>query len=98
MLRQLLAAMKENKGSIEEKTEPAVDEEEENTTIGDGQVEQDLSENQQDVTTPVIEITPNLGVSELTYKMEQTNLSPRRRLSSSAKLKRQPNSISGLSY
>ena len=49
----------------------------------------------EDVTTPIIEITPNLAVDKLTVQMDKTTLSPKRRLSSSAKLTRQSNSISG---
>ncbi len=70
---------KQNEGKEEVKEEP----------VADTQPEVE------DVTTPIIEITPNLTVDKLTVKMEETTLSPKRRLSSTAILKRQSNSISG---
>ena len=89
VLKQLLVAMKDAKEREEENQSKESKEEEK-------EKEEDLTRPEpEDVTTPIIEITPNLSVNELTVQMDKTTLSPRRRLSSSAKLTRQTNSISG---
>lgn len=60
------------------------------------QVDNAAKPTQENVTTPIIEITTNLSVQDLNPQVDKSPLSPRRRLSSSAKLTRQSNSISGI--
>ena len=85
VLKQVLAAIKSNQLKEEEDNEVVKKEEEE------------VQETEDDVTTPIVEFVTlgDRNVDELTVQMEQTNISLKRRLSSSSRLTRQPNSISG---
>ena len=85
VLKQVLVAIKSNQLKEEEDNEVVKKEEEE------------VQETEDDVTTPIVEFVTlgDRNVDELTVQMEQTNISLKRRLSSSSRLKRQSNSISG---
>ena len=84
VLKQVLAAIKSNQLKEEEDNEVVKKEEEE------------VQETEDDVTTPIVEFVTlvDRNVDELTVQMEQTNIGLKRRLSSSSRLTRQPNSIS----
>lgn len=94
VLKQLLEAMKSFKESSTTGKEEVSDSSSANENSSK-ENEASVAPNKEDVTTPIIEITANLSVQDPNV-MDNTKLGPRRRLSSSAKLTRQSNSISGV--